>query len=899
MTTVNRPTIVITQQQASTGDAPDTNHRTVELSDGSFVVVYRLANGDIRFQQFDRVGNSIGDEGVLVAGSAGGDFDVLAIEDGQLVLAHETTSGDIEVSSFDVANGTATANGTVSETFSSTGSVFDPVLSGNSASDVALHFIETVSGVSSLQEHRSISGGQFSATTSTAIEATADSAVDSIILANGNRVVVVDPNGAGATGDGDVSIFLVAPDGTVVASPTATAPAGSAVSEVRVTGLVDGGFVVAYEADGADTDVLFQVFNADGSERTGAISAPNSSNQHETPEIAALEDGGFLVFFDEKTGGNTLIVQRFDANGDPIGQSSSVANGISVSSPSATILSDGLVAVSFLNAGVVNVTIIGTQGLDIVLTGADESINGTVIGDIIDGDAGNDTINGGSGLDELSGGLGDDLINGGSGDDTLLGGNGLDTIKGGSGDDRIIVRSFDFIDEIDGGDNTDTLDMSDYLFNFVTVNLLNETYTVGGGAGVQSIVNVENVIGSDTSDDDLTGDDEDNQIEGLGGNDTLNGLGGNDTLIGGKGDDEVFGGLGEDLIVWNNGDGSDLFNGGDGTDTVQINFNTDLENDDLQNDDEAEFKTGANGVDFARVRLNDQAVNGLFSLDIRETEVIDVNFGGGDDTARIIGDVADQAILDLNGGDGVDELDFSQAGAAVTVDLQTNAVGTIQFRNFENITGSDFDDTLIGTSSSKNFIEGGAGNDRIVGRGTGDTLSGGIGDDSINSGGALNILDGGEGNDTLTGTSKNETFRGGAGADVIIGGGGNQDMLDYSDSDAAVSVSLAGSSATVSGGHAEGDVISQVEHITGSEFGDFLSSNNNKVTIRGLGGDDRIIGGFNSDNLFGGQAMTPSAVGRRVIPHSLRVTPRTLSLAARTRARCASAIFGLARSRRG
>jgi serralysin len=69
------------------------------------------------------------------------------------------------------------------------------------------------------------------------------------------------------------------------------------------------------------------------------------------------------------------------------------------------------------------------------------------------------------------------------------------------------------------------------------------------------------------------------------------------------------------------------------------------------------------------------------------------------------------------------------------------------------ITGSDFNDTLIGGLNN-------------------DTLIGGLGNDSLNGQNFSDSLDGGSGNDTLEGGSGNDTLLGGVGNDVLTGGNG-------------------------------------------------------------------------------------------------------------------------------
>ncbi|MFK7870919.1 MAG: iron-regulated protein frpC, partial [Roseobacter sp.] len=117
-----------------------------------------------------------------------------------------------------------------------------------------------------------------------------------------------------------------------------------------------------------------------------------------------------------------------------------------------------------------------------------------------------------------------------------------------------------------------------------------------------------------------------------------------------------------------------------------------------------------------------------FQLDIRNTEVQETNFGGGDDKAVITGDVLNQIKLDLDGGDGVDTLDFSQASGPIAVDLETGAIeidnGAGQDAsavNFENVTGTESNDVIVGNDQD-NVIRGGSGNDIMTGGEGADTF---------------------------------------------------------------------------------------------------------------------------------------------------------------------------------
>ena len=121
-----------------------------------------------------------------------------------------------------------------------------------------------------------------------------------------------------------------------------------------------------------------------------------------------------------------------------------------------------------------------------------------------------------------------------------------------------------------------------------------------------------------------------------------------------------------------------------------------------------------------------------------------------------------------------------------------------------------------------------------------DTVYGGAGDD---------IIDGGDGNDALYGEAGNDTLTGGAGADIIDGGTGT-DTASYAGSSAGVQVNLQANTAT--GGDAAGDVLSNIENLTGSAFNDTLTGDAGNNVLKGLAGNDTLNGGAGDDTLSGG-----------------------------------------------
>ena len=129
------------------------------------------------------------------------------------------------------------------------------------------------------------------------------------------------------------------------------------------------------------------------------------------------------------------------------------------------------------------------------------------------GGSGADTLTGDANANFLSGGAGNDGLNGGAGDDLLLGGLGNDTLTGGAGIDTASYET---------------------ATTAVVVNLL--TGKASGGAGSDTLSQIENVIGGAGSDS-ITGNSSANTLLGGAGNDRLVGGGGADILAGGTGAD--------------------------------------------------------------------------------------------------------------------------------------------------------------------------------------------------------------------------------------------------------------------------------------------------------------------------------------------------------------------------
>lgn len=130
--------------------------------------------------------------------------------------------------------------------------------------------------------------------------------------------------------------------------------------------------------------------------------------------------------------------------------------------------------------------------------------------------------------------------------ESVIGSRFNDTIIGDAGSN--VIAGLGGGDTIDGGRGIDTVDYSASASG-VRINLFDNTAS-GGHANGDILISIENVIGSSSSDNDLTGSDIRNRLEGGNGVDDISGQGGDDTIIGGRGRDRLDGGEGNDTFVY-------------------------------------------------------------------------------------------------------------------------------------------------------------------------------------------------------------------------------------------------------------------------------------------------------------------------------------------------------------
>jgi Ca2+-binding RTX toxin-like protein len=479
-------------------------------------------------------------------------------------------------------------------------------------------------------------------------------------------------------------------------------------------------------------------------------------------------------------------------------------------------------------------TVLGGAGGDFITAGGigNMSIDGGVVTDLVIG-ADMNSISYASAFGavviDLSGITGDGSTGSGTVD---KGANGIDTIANvnlitGSGHADVITGSNSLIyelfdggagdDVINGGVITDLVNFSDtnrvnYSGAGSAVNVNLSTGAVSGGAGNDTLSNINEAQGS-AYDDILTGSSfATEQFRGGAGDDTIDGgagfdraryndanvgvnvnlvtgigvdgLGGTDTLLN---IEAILGSRFADVLTGGNAangvgttDGLESFNGNAGDDTIDGGAGY----------DRTDYYTWA--TDGILVRLggtsNGIAYDGLGGIDtlinieaVRASTFHDRLFGS--DTGVFESFAGMEGNDTIDGKGGVDRVEYAQSRAAVNVNLLTGTAsdgyGSVDtLLNIEDILGSTFNDNLTGTLGN-NKLDGGLGNDsligdngfdRLEGGGGNDLLSGGLNADTLIGGDGNDVLGGGQGVDSMDGGDGNDSLSGGLGSDTMTGG---------------------------------------------------------------------------------------------------------------------------------
>ena len=296
-----------------------------------------------------------------------------------------------------------------------------------------------------------------------------------------------------------------------------------------------------------------------------------------------------------------------------------------------------------------------------------------------------------------------------------------------------------------------------------------------------------------------------------GGDDIIIGGSGNDNLSSGAGDVWIDGAAGHDIIY--GGAGRNVLIGGDGVDQIFGGAGDD-------------YIAGGAGNDYIQPWIGGPAPGGLFGGDGNDIIVggggLDGVFGENGDDVLIVDEDGGATFDYYDGGVGSDTASFERFTSAVNFNLTTGRGSGYTavtygdgFVAIENVTGSNSNDIIYGDEVA-NTLKGLGGNDQLYG---------------------------GEGNDII---------EGGEGVDIISGGGGTN-TASFLGSSAGVYVNLA--TGTTIGGDATGDVLTAIQNLTGSNYGDELAGDAGINIISTGVGDDYIDATTGADTYNGGDGF--------------------------------------------
>jgi Ca2+-binding RTX toxin-like protein len=527
------------------------------------------------------------------------------------------------------------------------------------------------------------------------------------------------------------------------------------------------------------------------------VPALESLGERILPAVTAsfLPAAGILSVFGDAQA-NTIVVSRNAAgtilvNGGAVpvvGGTPTVANtaliqvlGLFGNDQIALDESNGALPAANLFGGVGNDTLTGGSGNDLLF-----------------GQAGNDTLLGKGGNDLLFGGVGDDVLTGGDGDDQVFGQLGNDRMIWNLGDDTDLNEGGDGFDtvEVNGGNGSETFTVTAngarVRFDRVTPapfsidigTTENLTLNANGGDDVFAAGNglaplIALVVDGGAGNDTITGGD---------GADRLLGGDGNDFINGGRGNDVAFLGAGNDVFVWNPGDGSDSVEGQDGLDTLQFNGANINEQIDLSVNgsrlrlfrDIANITMDTDGVE----QVNVIALGGADRItvnDLTGTAVLQVNLDLGSPPGSGTGDGAADTVI-VNGAAKNDTVQVFGAGSSFAV-AGLSALVVTQGSEGANDTlvvntqgGDDFVNAAgLPAGIVRLTVDGGAGNDAIIGSDGADMLLGNDGNDLILGRRGDDVAFLGAGDDTFVWNpgDGNDIVEGQDGADALVFNGAN------------------------------------------------------------------------------------------------------------------------------
>jgi len=799
------------------------------LKDGGFAVVWSSSNQDgdgngIYVQIYDAVGHSVGTE--FEASQAAGSVaypNVMALADGGFFVSwtdfgRDGDLGGIYGQRFDALGAKIGDDLLINTTTASTQYAPKTTLLADGSFVVCWNnqVYNTLTATDVFAQHFNANGeklgGQFQANTFTdGVQSLGSIAA----LADGGFIITwQSANQDGEKGGIFAQRFDANGNKVDIHGVTQTGNTESGVNAVMfgdqsvpsVTGLKDGGFVVAWQSDvgtdGSNYGIYGRLYdhNGDAVVSDFLINTTTENNQM-NPGVKDLPDGGFLVTWQSNAGGALgVFAQRFDLHGVKVGGEFEIDNGhYSVYSPQIAAQPDGNLFVAWTSS-MQDGSAAGIYGR--LLTAAIPAMPGDAAANDIAGTDDSDFIDGGRRADKMTGMKGDDFY-----------------VVDNLGDQPIELA----------GEGNDT------IISAITFSLAN-------------FANVENIELTGNAALNATGNGADNRLTGNSAANILSGAAGNDILNGGAGKDRLIGGVGNDVYVVDNvGDRViETLNAakGGGTDTVRSTIGFSLAK--LANVENIQL-LGTGNIGAIGNKLGNLLVGNGGNNRLDGGAGADILKGGAGNDTYVLDNIGDSVVESYNGG--IDTI-ILKAGAldkgAIVLDMND-----ARWANVEGIILAD---------KTVHDVIGTAEGDFITGNGLANILYGGDNADT---------LDGGKGSDTLLGGDGEDTLIGGKGADIMLGGAGDDIYYVDSSKDRVVesddaSMDSGGYDTVYSTISLDLSVyaLGRIEAATlqgkaslsliGNAADNLLTGNAGKNVLNGAAGDDTLIGGLGKDTLTGG-----------------------------------------------
>ncbi len=220
-------------------------------------------------------------------------------------------------------------------------------------------------------------------------------------------------------------------------------------------------------------------------------------------------------------------------------------------------------------------------------------------------------------------------------------------------------------------------------------------------------------------------------------------------------------------------------------------------------------------------------------------------------------------------GAGHDHDEHSVDDDHIPVSLADAPTATQDERPLILLAGADRNDRLVGMSADGHLIEGGRGNDMLIGNVGADELFGGDGNDMLSGKGGADFLAGGNGNDTYVIVDGQATI-------VETADGGHDRVIahvDHALADNVEDLTLVGVARIGIGNELANKIVANTigSTLEGRDGDDMLIGQGGADSLFGDEGNDRLMGGRGNDSLNGGDGddQLTGGLGRDVLSGGL------------------------------